>query len=135
MRPWKDCRDLLNLFGIPESAGSSAFVDLCELGALLRWSGSVHRLSDLERGLMKEYRVSPLIFWSNQKRAVRPLLAAGGDTLRALGLPVEAEPRSVHELAEAVAEVLAEDMGPRDYASPLMITARGFDDRLRELGL
>ena len=66
-------------------SGSSAFVDLCELGALLRWSGSVHRLSDLERGLMKEYRVSPLIFWSNQKRAVRPLLAAGGDTLRALG--------------------------------------------------
>ena len=105
------------------------------MGALLIWSGSVYKLGDLERGYMKELGISPLIYWSQQKRAVRPLLAAGGETLRALGVPVEGEPATVHDLARAVASVLAEDMGPKDYGSDLWRIAADIGKRLEVLGV
>ena len=110
--------------------GADRFCDLCDMGALLIWSGSVYSLAELERGYMKELGISPLIYWAQQKRAVRPLLAAGGETLRALGVPVEGEPSTVHDLARAVASVLAEDMGPRNYGSDLYSIALDIDRRL-----
>ena len=135
MRPWKNCRELLGLCGIADSLGADRFADLCEMGALLKWSGSPYRLADLERAFMKELAISPLLYWSLQKRVVRPLLDAGGDTLRALGVPVTGEPATVHELAEAVAEALAEGYGPRDPLSDLARLVRDIETRMGVLGL
>lgn len=112
MRPWQDCKGLLELFSIPRGFGADRFCDLVDMGALLLRFDPGQRLSDLERCIMAELGVSPLVYWAAMKRAVRPLLAAGGDTLRALGIPVKGEPRSVHQLAEAVVSVLAPELPP-----------------------
>lgn len=110
MRPWKNCAELLALFGIDaREKWAARFVDLVEVGALLLHfeRGTV---SALERGYMKELHLSPLVYWSQMKRAIRPLLAAGGDTLRALGVPVRGDPMTAHELAAALAFVLKEEV-------------------------
>lgn len=114
MRPWKTCSDLLDLFNVPEGEGRARFEDLCDLGALLLRFSAAYRMADLERAYMKERGISPLLFWACQKRALRPLLSAGGDTLRALGVPVEGEPSTVHALASAVAMAMAEDITDED---------------------
>ena len=61
--------------------------------------------------MMRELRLSPLVFWAQIKRVIRPLLSAGGDTLRALDVPVTGEPGTVHELAVALVSVIAPDVG------------------------
>lgn len=111
------------------------FCDLCEMGALLKWAAARRPLAALERGYMKEYGYSPLVYWSQQKQAVRPLLLAGGDTLRALGVPVEGDPTTVHALADAVAEALAEDLGEYDVNSDYWQIAADVERRLSALGL
>lgn len=118
MKPWKDCKGLLDLFSVPDSVGAERFIDLVELGALLIRFKLPYRMANLERQMMRELSVSPLLYWSAMKRSVRPLLAAGGDTLRALGVPVEGEPATCHDLAAAVAAAVAEDLGEenRDLA-------------------
>ena len=109
------------------------FCDLCEMGALLKWASYRRSLGALERGFMKEYGYSPLVYWSQQKQAVRPLLVAGGDTLRALGVEVVGDPRTVHALAEAISEALAEDYGPPDVGSDLWQIASDIERRLAAL--
>lgn len=133
MRPWKDCADLLALFSCDNGSGVSWFCDLVEFAALLLWIKSPYKLGDLERAYMKELHLSPLVYWSQQKRALRPLLAAGGDVLRALGVPVEGEPSTVHELAQAVAAAQVENLGPLDAAAPEYRIAVGVEQRVREL--
>lgn len=134
MRPWKDCADLLALFSVNNGVGACRFADLCELGALLRAAGTgQYGLGDLERAMMKEYRISPLLFWSVQKQAVRPLLAAGGDTLRALGVKVDGDPTTVHQLAAGIVAVMAEDYA-RDL-DQIFDIARDLENRLAELGI
>lgn len=130
MKPWNNCADLLDLFAVPAGEGRARFEDLCDLGALLIRFGSYYDLGDLERVYMKEQRLSPLVFWSCQKRAVRSLLAAGGDTLRALGVPVEGEPATVHALAVAVAKAQAEGLADSDkelYTQLMAHMARVFN--------
>lgn len=123
MRQWRSCADLLDLFAVPDSEGRRRFEDLCDMGALLRRFADWWKLGDLERCMMKEERLSPLLYWSCIKRAVRPLLSAGGDTLRALGVPVEGEPATAHALALAVVAVLAEDLteADRETAAPIQL--------------
>lgn len=113
-RPWKCCGDLLDLFGVPACEGRERFEDLCELGALLLRFYPAFGLSPLERALMRENAWSPLVFWACQKRAIRPLLTAGGDTLRALGVKVEEEPTTVHALAVGVCMAMAADVAEDD---------------------
>lgn len=114
LRQWNNCSELLDLFAVPNGEGRARFEDLCDLGAVLLRFGQVWTLGDLERAMMKELRLSPLVYWSCQKRAVAPLLAAGGDTLRALGVPVEGEPGTVHALALAVATAQIETITAED---------------------
>jgi len=111
----------LALFSIPESSSAARFCELCDMGALAERFGLPYRLADLERAYMKELRVSPLLYWAGMKKALRPLFAAGGDTLRALGLPLEGEPQTCHDLAVAVVKATAEAIGPenRDLAQQL----------------
>lgn len=79
---------------------------------MLRFTG--YELGDLERRMMRELHVSPLVFWSNIKRAVRPLLDAGPATLQALGVPVLRDLVTGHDLALALAQVLAADLDECD---------------------
>ena len=118
----------MGLFTIPESSSAARFCDLCDMGALLQRFGAPYRLGDLERAYMKEYHYSPLTYWAGMKKALRPLFAAGGDTLRALGLPLEGEPQTCHDLACAVVDATAGEVGEdnRDLARQLV-------DHLREV--
>ena len=84
------------------------------MGAILEHFGGSAQLPELAREYMRELRFSPLVYWSNLKRELRPLFAAGGDTLRALGLPVLGDPVSVLELAKAVVEVTSQDVPEMD---------------------
>ena len=115
MRNWRTSADLLQLFSVNlESEGARRFCDLCDLGSLLIGFSEPFTVGDLERAMLRELRLSPLLYWSCIKQAVRPLLSAGGDTLRALGVPVEGDPSTAHHLAVAVATALAEDLRPED---------------------
>lgn len=118
MRPWESCQDLLDLFGVADCVGSRRFIALCEVGAVMRRAALPYSLGDLERLYMHDTRLSPLLWWSPIKRAVAPLLAAGGETLRALGVPVSGEPATAHQLAAAVAAALADGAGEQggDFA-------------------
>ncbi len=79
---------------------------------MLRFTG--YDLGDLERQMMRELHVSPLVFWSQIKRTVRPLLDAGKPTLQALGIPVGAELITGHDLALALACVLSQELDECD---------------------
>ena len=116
MRCWKNCAELLGLFGIETSEPwAERFVDLIETGALLRHFYGGDWLGRLERQMMRELHVSPLVFWAQIKRALRPLVSAGGDTLRALGVPVAGEPGTAHELAAAIVAELAPEISADGY--------------------
>lgn len=102
--------------------------DLVEMGALIEHfeAGS---LSGLERGFMRELKLSPLVYWSQVKRVLRPLLAAGGDALRAMGIPVQGEPRTAQDVLIALVDVLADEVGEENID-----IADAIGDRLAEYG-
>lgn len=122
MKSWRGCEGLLDLFSVPASEGRERFCDLVDMGALLVRFETVYGVGDLERAIMREKGWSPLVFWSCIKRAVRPLLQAGGETLRALGVPVEGEPATAHDLAVAIAAAVAEEIGDEDRAVALDVS-------------
>jgi hypothetical protein len=100
------------------------------MGALLARFGRVYHLHDLERAYMRELQYSPLVYWAGMKKALRPLFEAGGETLRALGVEVEGDPQTCHDLAVGVVAALAPDLGPenKDLAMQLeAYLARGRD--------
>lgn len=114
MRPWTNCCELLRLFGVEPKSDKWAAraADLIEFDAILLHFTGLECLSALERRMMKELHVSPLIFWAQLKRALRPLVDAGGDTLRALGLPIVGDVYTVHVLMAAIAKATQD--GPFD---------------------
>lgn len=90
MQYFKDAEDLLALFEIdPRKPGAQDFLCLCDLYALMSRYASTYdvTVSDLARVLMQQRRLSPLVFWSRMKRAIRPLICAEQSTLTALGVP------------------------------------------------
>lgn len=115
MKPWKDSQELLDLFSIPRTAWSDKFCALCDMGAISRRFGGSFMIRDISRSYMSACHISPLVYWSNMKRAVRPLLDAGGDTLRALGLPIVGDPMSCVELVQAVVDVTYQQVPESDY--------------------
>lgn len=90
MQYFKDAEDLLNLFEIDtRKPGAQDFLCLCDLYALMsRYTATYDvTVADLARVLMHQRRLSPLVFWSRMKRAIRPLISAEQSTLTALGVP------------------------------------------------
>jgi len=85
------------------------------MGAIARRFGREDLLGEIARGYMSAAHISPLVYWSNVKRAVRPLIDAGGETLRALGLPVEEEPLSCVVIARAIVDVTYQEIPEDDY--------------------
>lgn len=71
---------------------------------------------DIVAAEMSRRRLSSLVYWSRQKRALAPVLTADADTLAALGLSAVADARTVPALARALAGVLA-DVCRDDYAA------------------
>lgn len=128
MRPWKTCADLLDIFSVPVTKWRDHVEDLVEMGALIEHF-QAGTLTSLERGWMREMKLSPLVYWSQIKRVLRPLLAAGGDTLRALGVPVLGEPRTAQDVLAALVDVLADEVKEEDID-----IADAIGDRLAQYG-
>lgn len=104
---WQTVGDLLRLFDVDTSStGARYFIDLTELYSCCLKFHEV-RFRDLVGVHLRDLRISPLIFWSQQRRALRPLMEADGDTLRALGLALRDRPQTIAELVQAVAATLA----------------------------
>ena len=90
MQYFKDAEDLLSLFEVDlGKPGTQDFLCLCDLYALMSRYADTYdvTVSDLARVLMKQRRLSPLVFWSRMKRAIRPLIETEQSTLTALGVP------------------------------------------------
>ena len=89
MQYFKDAEELLQLFEIDtNSPGAEDFYVLADLYALMsRFPQYRVSVADLARLRMQERKLSPLVFWSRMKRAIKPLVEAEAETLRALGVP------------------------------------------------
>lgn len=107
MTMWKTAGELLELFGVDTSqTGARYFIDLTELFSCTIKYHPV-RFRDLLRVQLREQRISPLVFWSLQKRALRPLFEADLSTLKALGCDLEEAPQTVSALVCGVAGAMA----------------------------
>lgn len=101
------------------------------LGACLKHWYPWNKLGDLARGFMRDNKVSPLIYWSTMRRAVRPLIEAEARTMKALGLQLrgpdrDQRPTTCLELAEMVVDVLAaEDNSPMELAVQILRSING----------
>ena len=90
MQHFQEAGELLDLYGIDQSKpGAQDFVVLADLyGLMSRYQDQYPcTVADLARLLMKNRKLSPMVFWSRMKRAIKPLMEADVDTLRALGIP------------------------------------------------
>ena len=104
---WRTAGELLQLFGVDTSqTGARYFIDLVELLSCTQRFHPV-RFKDLVSVHLRDLKVSPLIYWSQQRRAVRPLLEADADTLRALGVKIVEPPQTTAALVQAVAATMA----------------------------
>lgn len=123
MMIWKTAGELLQLFGVDTSqTGARYFIDLVELLSCTQRFHPV-RFKDLVAVHLRDLRVSPLIYWSQQRRAVRPLLEADADTLRALGVKIAEPPQTTAALVQAVAATMASTYSGED--SELKMIADG----------
>lgn len=89
MQYFRDAAELVQLFEIDTRKPAVAdFILLCDLyGLMSRFPQYSVTVSDLAVMAMRERKLSPKVFWSRMKRAIRPLLEADAETLRALGVP------------------------------------------------
>lgn len=117
---WNTAVEFLELFSVRVSAGADWFTGLVELLALYKCYpefGIGKR--EITRHELRRLRVSPMIYWANMRRALRPLMDADPNTLRALGL-VLPDDFNCSQLADAVAAVLAANAPQnREYAAEL----------------
>ena len=108
MQYFKDCPDLLLLFEIdPHKEGAQDFATLSDLyGLMSRFPQYKVTVADLAYILMRQRHLSPRVFWSRMKKAIRPLIEAEAETLRALGVPcgytTEDHRRTCPELAAEI---------------------------------
>lgn len=108
MQYFRDCTELMTLFEIdPEKPGADDFATLADLyGLMSRYPQYSVTVADLAALLMRQRKLSPKVFWSRMKRAIRPLVEAEAETLRALGVPcgytTEDHRRTCPELAAEI---------------------------------
>ena len=88
MNIWTDITELFEMFGVDRrSRGAQDMVTLVTVSALMaNFPEYGLTVGDVARYLMRQRKVSSLVFWSNIKAALRPIFEADNDTLRALGL-------------------------------------------------
>lgn len=108
-RVWKDSAELLELFDIDiTKSGARDFAALCDLWGLLLHFWPEFNGAVIVRAMLRDSRVSPLVFWSNIRRSCAPLLRADRGTLAALGLQLESCDTAM-EYARSVAMATAPD--------------------------
>lgn len=112
MQYFRDSEELLSLFEIdPKKPGAQDFLCLCDMYAIMcRFEQYRVTVADLAAVLMRQRKLSPLVFWSRMRRAVRPLIEADAETLRALGIPcgyrADDHTRTCPELAAEIGETV-----------------------------
>lgn len=122
-RVWVSAEDLLMLFCVdPSTPGAADFCRLVREAALLL------QFPELQSGtwavatsVMRQRHWSPMVYWSRQKRVLKPLLEAEASTLEALGLKL-GDKHTVYALAHAAASCIAA-RGEGDYAEALQLRA------------
>ena len=107
--------ELLEMYGIDsQRAGSQDFVTLSELLALCmafpEYQVNGHLLV---KTLLRQKRISPLVFWSRMKRDLMPILSADDETLDALGIPLP-KSRTCYDLIKAVAAAICDYISAGD---------------------
>lgn len=105
---WASVDELLEMFDVRRSyAGAEWFCRLVEFNALfLAFPVFGVRYGDIIRAELRRLRCSPMLYWGQQRRALRPLLEADALTLRALGLDVP-EDFNAADIVRSVSAVLA----------------------------
>lgn len=118
---WKTVDDLLGLFSITETcSGVTWFGRLVELQAVYTaYPEFGISYGDIIRYELRRLHCSPLVYWSQQRRALRPLLAADAETLRALGLDVPDDFNCADIARAAAASWAAHGEFNREYAELL----------------
>lgn len=109
MQYFSTAQDFLALWEIDlDSQGAQDFQALAEVGALMMHYYQYRvTISKLARLAMHQQGLSPKVYWSRMKAAIRPIFDADPATLRALGVMVGGDLTTTCPiLAEAVAEVL-----------------------------
>lgn len=102
--------ELLEMFDIDtEKNGAQDFCTLVELSALFE----VHKAYRITyhkvvKSLLREQRISPMVFWSRMKRQCTPLLQVTADTWQALGVDFGYVPANMSDIALGVSRALAQ---------------------------
>lgn len=132
---WSSVGDLLDLFCVSRGAvGALWFEALAEtIAAYKAFPDLGVTVPDIIRGEMSRLHVSSMVFWANQRRALRNILEADITTLRELGLELP-DDYKMGQLAVAVGEALAAQGGQsRELAeelAPTFLERRGKHERL-----
>jgi hypothetical protein len=90
----------------PERGGGALFCELCEAGRLFRKFNSSYTLHDFTVFARKRLRWSQMLYYSQLKAAVRPILEAPTEELAGLGIVTNAPISTALELAAALCELL-----------------------------
>lgn len=117
--------EFVGLFSLDASKpGVRDFCVLADLiSMMLRFPQYRVSVSDLARLAMSEQRLSPLVYWSRMKRALKPVFDAS-DSLAALGVHVYGEALSCPLLAHGVGEAMSSTVTPDLCADLAAETAR-----------
>lgn len=130
MNYWTDITELFEMFGVDRrSRGALDMVTLVTISALMaNFPEYGLTVGDVARHIMRERKISALVFWSNIKQALRPIFEADPDTLRALGLDLgDGEKLTGPMLALLAAERLAPLVSADDFdRETAKLIARGF---------
>lgn len=117
MQYFDNADQFLALFEVnTESKGAEEFACLADLLAVMKhfpqYGVTVSRLATTR---MRQLKWSPRVYWSQMRRALRPILEAEPSTLRALGLPlIEGAALTCPYLAECLAQVVTPEASPLD---------------------
>lgn len=121
--------ELLQLYSINEDQnGPADFCTLVELTALFEVFPQYHiSFHHVLRAMLRQQRISPLVFWARMKRQCGPLLSVDLDTWAGLGVPFGARPANMSDIAQGVAAALAERQRARyiDHADAAASAAGG----------
>lgn len=109
---WTSVGELLDMFCVERGAvGALWFEALAEtIAAYKAFPELGVSTQDIIRGHMSRYHVSSMIYWANQRRALRNILEADIQTLRELGLDVP-DDFKMGQFAVVVGEALARQGG------------------------
>ena len=117
---WGNAEQLLELFCVDCSKnGAIDFIGLAEIGGeLLQFPEYGCSFYDVAVALMRQHKLSPLVFWSRIKRHCAALMNADKSTLEALGLKLKGDKPTAYEVTAAVAAAIAaRGGGSSEYAA------------------